>query len=206
MSLVDELLGCPLLEIDRSYWAAKRDDGTWLCERKTVHDWQRGTERHLDWGLDIAATGDCARLTEVWLLCPPSKISPLGNTARIPLHRPYSAFSFKIGTADTMGIVGPSKQTMQAHIIGRVNDADGNCVCFAWDPIEGGLITPETTVYDPRTGHIKTKPDGTPLYPMYTNVNHFGQLKVGDAFLPAMWRESLAPLGKLAYDRLGVRL
>lgn len=206
MSLIDELLGCPLLEIDRSYWAAKRDDDKWMCERQYVHDWRKGERRHLDWGLDIAATKDCERLTEVWLLCPPSKTSPLGNTARIPIVRPYSAFSFKVGTADFVGVVGRGRQTMQAHIIGRVNDSDGSCVCFAWDPIEDGLITPETTVYDHQTGHIKVKPDGTPLYPMHTNVNHFGQIKVGDTYLPAMWRESLAPLGRIAFDRLGVRL
>ena len=206
MSLVDELLGCPLLEITRSYWAVRRDDDKWICEAQYVHDWRKGERRHLDWPNDIRATGDCKRIKELWLLCPPSKTSPLGNTARIPIHRPCSAFEFKIATADFVGIVGTGKRTVQCHIIGRVNESDGSCVCFAWDPIEDGLITPETTVYDAATGHIKVNDDGTPFYPMHTNVHSFGWRIWQHRRTPGMWRESLAPVGLLDYRQLGVVL
>lgn len=205
MSLIDELLGCPLLEITRSYWAAKLNTGEWVSEARYVHDWRKGEQRRIDWMDDMAATGDCMRITELWLLCPPSRTSPLGNTARLPIVRPGSAFQFKIATSDN-AIIGPGVRTQQAHIIGRVDDAEGNCTCFAYDPVEGGLITPETTVHDPLTFHIMTNDDGTPYHPMLTNVRDFGWRVKDGRRVQGMWRPSLAPLGALALDRLGVRL
>lgn len=203
MSLIDELLGCPLLEVTRSYWAAKLNTGEWVSEARFVHDWRKGTQRRIDWMDDIAAAGDCKRITELWLLCPPSRTSPLGNTARLPITRPGSAFQFKIATSDN-AIIGPGTRTQQAHIIGRVDDDAGNCTCFAYDSVEGGLITPETTVHDPLTMHIMTNDDGTPYHPMLTNVRHFGWRFKDGKKVQGMWRPSLAPLGALALDRLGV--
>jgi len=43
MSLIDELLGCPLLEITTSYWAAKLNTGEWVSEARYVHDWRQGS-------------------------------------------------------------------------------------------------------------------------------------------------------------------
>jgi hypothetical protein len=193
MGLIDDLLGCPLLEITRSYWAAKLNTGEWVSEARFVHDWQQGTQRRIDWYLDLAATGDCKRITELWLLCPPSKTSPLGNTARLPIVRPSSAFQFKITMHDTP-IVGPGVRSLQAHVIGRVDDEEGNCTCFAWDEVQDGLLTPETISYD----------GDEPFYPLKTNVHHFGWRIKGDRRVQGMWRPSLAPLGQLAIDRLGV--
>lgn len=203
--LIRQLLGCTLLDITCSYWAAKLNTGEWISEARFVHDWRKGEERHIDWMDDIVATGDSQRIAELWLLCPPSKTAPLGNTARLPITRPGSAFQFKIATHDTP-LAGPAIHTQQAQIIGRVDDADGNCTCFVWDLIEGGLLTPETCVYDHVTGHIMTNEDGTPYQPLKTNVRHFGWRQVGCHMVPAMWRPSLAPLGALAIDRLGVRI
>src|SRR6185369_12925435 len=117
--------------------------------------------------------------------------------------RASGAFQFKIATHDSP-IVGEGLRTRQAHVIGRVDDEEGNCTCFAYDPVEDGMITPETTVYDPATGHIQVNDDGTPFYPMKTNVRDFGwRIKDGKR-AQGMWRPSIAPLGLLAIDRLGV--
>jgi hypothetical protein len=203
MQLIYELLGCSLLEITRSFWAAKLNTGEWVSEARAVHDFRQGTQRYIDWYLDLAATGDCKRITELWLLCPPSQTSPLGNTARLPIMRPNSAFQFKIATHDSQ-IVGDGIRTLQAHVIGRVDDEEGNCTCFAYDPVEDGMVTPETTVYDPATQHIQVNDDGTPYHPMKTNVKRFGWYIKDGRQVQGMWRPSLAPLGQLALDRLGV--
>jgi hypothetical protein len=212
MALIDELLGCPLLEITRSYWAVKLDrkigPTEWVCQKRTVHDFRRGDVRQIDWMDDIVATGDSKHIVEIWLLCPPSRTSPPGNTARLPVTTPGTAFQFNIGTADS-AIVGRATQTHQAQIIGRVENGDGDCLCFAWDYVEDGLWTPESTVYDPHTQHIKTNEDGTPFYPMRQyNVNNFGRIysQAQHRWIDAMWRSSLAPPGRLAIDRLGVTL
>ncbi len=209
MSLITELLGCPLLEITRSYWAAKLNAGgdasEWVCEARMVHNWRKGEQRQIDWMDDIVATGDCRKVTELWLLCPPSRTSPLGNTARLPITRPGSAFQFKIATHDT-AIIGPGVRNQQAHVIGRVDDTEGNCTCFAWDIVQDGLLTPETTVYDPITRHIIVNDDGTPYHPLKTNVRTFGWRLCNNKPVAGMWRPSLAPLGALALDRLGVAL
>lgn len=206
--IIKKLLGCSLLEIRRSYWAVKLDKESgheWVCEARFVHDWRKGEERHIDWMDDIVATGDCTRIKELWLLCPPSSISPLGNTARLPIEREASAFQLKIATHDAP-IGGPGTRTQQAHIIGRIENEAGDCTCFVYDPVQGGLLTPETQLYDPTTGHITTNEDGTPFYPLRTNVRHFGWRFANQQKIAAMWRPSLAPLGELAVDRLGVRL
>lgn len=206
MALVEELLGCPLQTIDRSYWAAKLNTGEWVSEARFVHDWRKGEQRRIDWMDDLCATGDCKRITELWLLCPPSRTSPLGNTARLPITRPGSAFQFKIAMHDSPGVVGPGIRTQQAHVIGRVDDEEGNCTCFVWDIVQDGLLTPETTVLDPMTQQIMMNDDGAPYYPLKTNVNRFGwRIKAGK-LAQGMWRPSLAPLGQLALDRLGVTL
>lgn len=183
MQLIHDLLGCSLLEITRSYWAAKLNTGEWVSEARSVHNWRTGEQRPIDWYLDLAATGDCERITEVWLFCPPSQTSPLGNTARLPIERPNSAFQFKVTTHDTP-IVGTGVRTLQAHIIGRVDNEEGNCTCFIYDPILDGLLTPETPIAG-EEGQYAGK----------TNVTRFHS-----------WRPSLAPLGQLALDRLGVVL
>lgn len=208
MGLVEDLLGCPLLEITNSYWAAKLNIGgdrtEWVCEARKVHDFRKGQQRALDWMDDIVATGDHKKIVELWLLCPPSRTSPLGNTARLPITRTSSAFQFKIATHDNAGIGGPGMRTQQAHIIGRVDDEQGNCTCFVWDPIQQGLLTPETTLYDLATGKECMNDDGSVYYPLKTNVRTFGWRIHNSKPVAGMWRPSLAPLGALALDRIGV--
>src|SRR5579859_4491532 len=194
MGLVEELLGCPLLEVTRSYWAVRLITGEWICEARAHTDLSRGGERHFDWSNDLVATGDVLKIEQLWLLCPPSRTSPLGNTAHLDITEPGTAFQFKIATADCAG--GTISRHLQAHIIGKVLDKEkGDCSIFAWDEQQQGLITPETLIYNPATGGIRLDLDGNPIYAGRNNVYFFHG-----------WRESMADPGRLELGTLGVQL
>jgi hypothetical protein len=195
MGLIEELLGCSLYKLDRSYWAVKLDDEKWICETQVSYDWRIGTQRNFDWSNDLVATGDVLRIKELWLFCPPNKYSPVGNTARLIIEEPGTAFQFKVGHADSN--IAVTWKTMQGHIIGKVtNKEQGLCECFIWDPIQQGMITPETMILDPKTmGPLKDE-DGNIIYAGKTSVYNFHSWRPG----------SVAPLGKLHLQTLGVYL
>src|SRR5439155_5145109 len=131
MGLVEELLGCSLLQIDRSWWAVRLNTGEWISEARVHTDIYKGVERHFDWTLDLVANGDVMKITELWLLCPSSRTSPLGNTARLVITEPGTAFQFKIGTADSNIVT--TERNPQAHIIGKIlNKENGDCECFIY--------------------------------------------------------------------------
>lgn len=195
MGLVEELLGCSLLQIDRSWWAVKLNNGEWICEARVKTDLYRGVERHYDWSNDLVADGDVLRIKELWLLCPPSRTSPLGNTARLVITEPGTAFQFKISHADSSVVT--TYRSMQAHIIGKVtNKENGDCECFIWDPIQNGLLTPDTMIYDPLTGGPRRDKDGNIEYVGRTNVTKLHSWRPG----------SLAPPGRMELNTVGVRL
>lgn len=192
MGLVEELLGCSLLSINRSFWAVKLSTGEWICEARMILD--KGIVRPFDWSLDLVGTGDTSRIVELWLLCPPSPTSPLGNTARMVIDESGTAFQFKVTQVDTTIVTTCSYP--QAHVIGRVvNKETGACECFIWDEKQQGLLTPETRIYDPATGTARRYPDGTLVYAGRTSVYNFHS-----------WRPNIAPLGRIALDTLGVKL
>jgi len=195
MGLVEELLGCPLLEITRSYWAVKLTTGEWICEARVKTDLYNGTERQFDWSNDLVANEDVLKITQLWLLCPPSKTSPLGNTAYLTIGEPGTAFQFKVATADSN--VAMTARSLQIHVIGKVtNKETGDCDVFAWDDAEQGLITPQTMIYDPLTGGAKRDASGNLIYAGKTNIYNFHS-----------WRpDSLAPLGRLELRTVGVRV
>jgi len=130
--LIKELLGKPLQAIDRPYWAVKLDDGRWVCEAHTITDLRKGEQRLTDWTNDLVATDDVSRVKELWLLCPPNRLSPLGNTAMFKIDRPGSALQFKFGTVDS-AIAGPAYKSIQGYVIGRVTNTEGDCECHVWD-------------------------------------------------------------------------
>lgn len=205
--LIYELLGCSLLELEKSFWAVRLDrtvngkkETEWVCERRTVHSWQKGEERNLDWGLDLVSSGDYRHITELWLFCPPSSTSPLGNTAYFPIKTACTGFQFKIASAD----FGPYQtRYVEAHVIGRVMNSLGNCEFFAFDYREGGLLTPQWRAPFPNPV------DGTPFYPCinYT-VRNFGRVydQSREKWHDAMWRPNLVPPGVLELSQLGVEL
>lgn len=194
MGLIESLLGCPLEQITRSYWAVRLNTGEWMCEARLKVDLVNGIERFYDWSNDLVAGGDIMRITELWLLCPPSHTSPFGNTARLKITEPGTAFQLKVATVDSN--IAASIRTVQAHIIGKItNKETGECECYIYDNVQGGLCTPETMIYDPATNNVKRDAHGNYIYAGRTSVYNFHS-----------WRESIAPLGRLELDTLGVRL
>ena len=152
MALINELLGGrTLVEIDRPYWAAKLDDDRWLCEASTRVDIRAGRCRLVDWTLDLVSTDDLARVRELWLLCPGSKLSPMGNTVRMPILAPYTAFQFKCALVDATPAGAVAHSRMAAMLIGRLDDVEsGECTCFVWDAQMQALYHSwKTNVYAP---------------------------------------------------------
>jgi|SRR5581483_1559422 len=191
MSLIQTLLnGRTLLEIDRSYWACKLTNGRWISEAHRKVDLYHGTERLPDWTGDLVETGLVRDIAELWLLCPAGHVSPTGNTARLPIKEPGTAFQFKVGTYDTN--FGEEGRTLQGHIIGRVtNKETGECECFIWDDVQRALYTPETTreVYNSKIGMTLE------VYPCRTSVYNFHS-----------WHDRVAHIGRLGHEVLGLQL
>ncbi len=159
MSLVKTVLGSALSPflIRHSIWAAKMLDGRFLSER----DWVKvgnnpddtrypASKRPFDWTLDLVATGDIKKIAELWLLCPPTKESPLGECAKLPIVEPGTAFQLKVGFLNTTGGTGvDTREDRAAQVIGRVDDKEtGECTCFIYDSEMRKLSTPwHSTIY-----------------------------------------------------------
>lgn len=120
---------------DRPYWAAKldQDDGgsRWICELDQVSDLRRATKRDMDWTLDVVGSGDHKRIKELWMFCPKTRYSPLGNTATLRFRLPQErqrAFVLKRGSLSLF------HRSLDYLIIGKVtDDLVGSCECFIWD-------------------------------------------------------------------------
>jgi hypothetical protein len=156
-----DLLGCSLLQIQRSYWAVKLASGEWICEARVHTDLRTASERPFDWSNDLVANGEVKRIKELWLLCPPNATSPLGNTAMLPITEPGTAFQFKV--AHAMSNFAESWRQADSHLIGRVTDKfTGDCECFIWDAQYACLIAPpwQTNVYQFGTWKESLAPRG----------------------------------------------
>jgi hypothetical protein len=135
--MIKSVLGATIGRLfgDRAYWAAKLQDHRWISEL----DQRMG--RSFDWTLDAVDTGDVLKIKELWLFCPPNSVSPLGNTARLPITEPGTAFQFKVASVD--GFLDGMERKVESQIIGRVDDkATGACTCFIWDAQLRVLSTP----------------------------------------------------------------
>lgn len=148
-----------LTTVDFPFWVVKLDNSKLISERDWVKneagvplpDWHKhlltpqeaerwqGVKRPIDWSLDIVGSGDIRRVKELWLLCPPSRVSPTGNTARLPVVVPCGVFQFKVANVDSTIVA--AERTQVAQVIGRIDDAlTGDCTCFIWDREMGGLV------------------------------------------------------------------
>lgn len=148
MGVLQTALGAilsPLL-IDHALWAAKLASGKLVSEHDTVSDLRHGSKRALDWSLDLVATGDVLKIKELWLICPPNVVSPLGNTARLPIVEPGTAFQFKVASLHALG---RWERQVEALVIGRVDNKEtGDCTCFIWDTDLSAMSTPyHTNIY-----------------------------------------------------------
>jgi hypothetical protein len=180
-------IGSP--EPDRAYWAVKLNDGKWLCELDQVQDLIIG-RRHLDWSLDICGpSGDWRKIVELWMICPPTAISPAGNTARLPITVPGTAFQLKVGFLDSS--IGNSLRRQVAQMIGRVtNEETGDCEVFVYDYAAQALVVCENGKDE----------DGKPAYgPWKTNVYNMGSWRPNIPGTP-----SVAPIGRLSFEVVGL--
>ncbi len=148
MSVVRSILGnilSPLL-VSVPFWAVKLDDGSFRSERDLVRDGNRQDEpgrpagkRPFDWALDLVQSGEIHRVKELWLFCPPDRLNPLGQTVRLPIIERGTAFQFKIGYFDSN--IAAGERSCVAQVIGRVDNKEtGDCICFIYDRVLGGLI------------------------------------------------------------------
>lgn len=104
----------------RSYWQLILTSGKSYSEIDHIDDPVRG-RRALDWHLDIAATGDTARIAELWLHTPQGPVA-------LRVWEPHSAYIFNTG------LMGMEGRSAVAQVIGRVDDKEqGTGIAFIWD-------------------------------------------------------------------------
>lgn len=181
MTLVETALGAKLhpLLVDRPVWAVKLDSKRNGVRFLSEIDWVGS--RPFDWTLDLIDTGDILDVTELWLICPPNPHSSAGNTARLPITEPGTAFQFKNKTLQ------PGMESISL-VIGRVDNKEtGECTCFIYDGFRQGLLTPDTLFVDEATGIT--------CHPCRTSIYRFGT-----------WHEAVAPIGALSHAVIGLRL
>ena len=126
----------------RAFWAVKLKNGTLLSERDSRKDARfPGGVREVDWYLDLVANGDVANIRELWLICPPNRMSPFGNTAKFDITEPYTCFQMKTASFDALGANGT---TFEGLIIGKVDDkVSGDCTFFVWDNVLKAMSVPQ---------------------------------------------------------------
>lgn len=145
MGVITTLLGSVINTLQpQAFWAVKLRNGTFRSELD-----RRPPGRAFDWTLDLVDTGEVHQIRELWLICPPNRDNPLGQTARLPLRRPGTAFQLKVGMVHGMG---ETSRTLVSQLIGRVDDPlTGACTCFVWDADLRSLGTWQSAIY-PRLG------------------------------------------------------
>lgn len=121
----------------RSHWEVVLTSGKVITENKLVLDFRRGGYRQIDWALDLNSTGDLLKIKELRLICPD------GQTARLEITEPGTAFQFKHKSIESSGF-----NCIEAQCIGRVtNKEDGTCECWIYDRFKG-LIPYNSNVYN----------------------------------------------------------
>lgn len=110
----------------RSWWQVRYAGGKVISEWDTIPSLVLRNARGSRW-----EQLDKRGLRGVRLLC------PNGRAAELETNRDYALFQFKIG-----GFKVGSGHYADAHLIGAVDDVDGNCTCFAWEMKERQLVGP----------------------------------------------------------------
>ncbi len=114
-----------------SYWKVILTSGRELSEVQTV-TYNGRKKRPILWLEDVVASGDAARIAELWIC------TPRGDAA-LRITEPYSAYQCQQGVLTLQG------RRTTAQIIGRVDDkATGRGVAFIWDVITQQLYRDES--------------------------------------------------------------
>ena len=129
----------------RSWWQAR------YAGRRVLSEWD--TAQGVSKFLPILAAGRTSRWEEVpkkgmvglRLLC------PNGMAGELEAPEGHRFFQLKAGGMDVgigfTGGVGSAKHSCDAHIIGVVEDIEGNCLCRAWETKEKRLIEFRDNIY-----------------------------------------------------------
>ena len=109
----------------RSWWQTRYSDGKILSEWDTL----------LDKTLLPQGLGRSSRWEEV-----PKKgmiglrlLTSIGLAAELEAPEGFKFFQLKVGYFDLIMNKGGSSRSTAAHIIGVVQNADGDCLCRAWE-------------------------------------------------------------------------
>jgi len=134
----------------RSWWQARYSSGKILSEWNTLTD---------KVGLPLGK-GSSSRWEEIpkkgmvgiRLLC------PNGMAGELEAPEGFRFFQLKAGGMDVgIGFTGGAtgvRRFCDAHIIGVVEDADGNCLCRAWETQERRLIEFRDNIYNMKYRNI----------------------------------------------------
>ncbi len=113
-----------------SYWRVILTSGREVSEVQTV-TYNGKNKRPIQWLEDVVASGDAARIAELWIC------TPRGDAA-LHITEPYSAYQCQQGVMSLQG------RRTTAQIIGRVDDKlTGRGVAFIWDVVTQQLYRDE---------------------------------------------------------------
>lgn len=143
---MNRLITAMIRRSGRSWWQARYSDGKTLAEWDTLTDKVR-----LPTGLGKSSRWEEAPklgMVGLRLLC------PNGMAGELEAPEGYRFFQLKAGSMDvgigfTGGVTGV-KQFCDAHIIGVVEDDEGNCLCRAWETKERRLIEFRDNIHNMR--------------------------------------------------------
>lgn len=110
----------------RPWWQARYRDGRVVSEWEPASAWE-----------DLQKGG----LVGIRLLCPD------GVAAELESREDHKIFQFKVGGL-TIGMGGQPLGWCDAYVIGAVLDADGSCLCRAWEARERRLVDFKDNVFD----------------------------------------------------------
>lgn len=138
----------------RSWWQARYANGKILSEWDTLTDKVRlpiGASNSSRW--EEVPKKDMVGLR---LLC------PNGMAGELAAPEEFRFFQLKVGFLDVI-IGGGSSRSTGAHIIGVVQDAEGNCLCRAWETKEKRLIEFRDNIHNMKyhnIGRLSLEPQG----------------------------------------------
>jgi hypothetical protein len=140
---MNPLIAAMIRRSERSWWQARYSTG------KILSEWDTLTDKV---GLPVSI-GKSSRWEEIpkrgmvglRLLC------PNGMAGELEAPEGFRFFQLKAGGIDVgigfTGSVTGVKRFCDAHIIGVVEDAEGNCLCRAWETKERRLIEFRDNIY-----------------------------------------------------------
>jgi len=147
---MNPLIAAMIKRSGRSWWQCRYSDGKVLSEWETLTDKVKlplGSGKTSRWE-EVPKKG----MVGLRLLC------PNGMAGELEAPEGFRFFQLKAGGMDVgigfTGGVSSVRRFCDAHIIGVVEDADGNCLCRAWETQEQQLIEFRDNIYNMKYRNI----------------------------------------------------